>query len=193
MMPRSEPQRSCLGCRSVHDKRDLLRFVLDPENNLVPDILFKLPGRGAYTCWNADCLKAALAKNQFMRAFRGDVRLLTAIEFIRNLIELQERHLSSKLALANKAGQVISGSESVTEAIRLGNVGIVIVASDISIESKEKFAGLAARYSVQLQVLLDKERLGRLLGKELRSVVAVEKGKFAELISRGLDRYRNFC
>ena len=49
-MAREEAKRSCLGCRTVKNKEDLLRFVLTPERVLVPDLLFKLPGRGAYIC-----------------------------------------------------------------------------------------------------------------------------------------------
>jgi predicted RNA-binding protein YlxR (DUF448 family) len=58
-MTGKDPQRSCLGCRETKDKKDLLRFVLAPDRTLVPDLLARLPGRGAYTCMNSACLRAA--------------------------------------------------------------------------------------------------------------------------------------
>lgn len=65
------PERTCLGCRSVLPQSDLLRFALDGEGRLRPDIAGKLGGRGAYICPDEGCLKAALKRNAFQRAFKS--------------------------------------------------------------------------------------------------------------------------
>ena len=110
-MPRIEPQRSCLGCRQVKDKGELLRFVLAPDRTLVPDLQGKLPGRGAYTCPKVSCLKAAAEKKQFARSFKGEVRYGTAAQLIALVAARMEERIGGYLALANKAGKVASGGE----------------------------------------------------------------------------------
>ena len=47
---KKKPQRSCVSCRTVRDKSDLLRVVVTPEGEVVYDPTGKLAGRGAYLC-----------------------------------------------------------------------------------------------------------------------------------------------
>ena len=57
--PRKIPQRQCVGCREMKDKKELLRVVRTPEGQLVLDATGKKSGRGAYVCRDAQCLKKA--------------------------------------------------------------------------------------------------------------------------------------
>ena len=191
-MSRNEPQRSCLSCRTVKDKHELLRFVLAPDRTLVPDLQAKLPGRGAYTCPSKSCLLAAAAKKQFARSFRGEVRFGTPDELVGQVIGRMEERIAAYLALANKAGKVVSGGDTVAELLMKRTPGIICIASDISADIGEKLAYLADRAGVERFSMFDKERLGALIGKELRSVVAVERGGFSETLRKELERYRNF-
>ena len=191
-MPGAKPQRSCLGCREVKDKPELLRFVLAPDRTLVPDLLSKLPGRGAYTCPRESCLRAALAKRQFARSFKGEVIAGDADSLVARVASIMEERIASYLALANKGGKVVSGSETVLELLKKRTPGVVFVADDIAADSRDKIAFLAGKAGAPLVTLFSKARLGGLLGKELRGVVAVEQGGFSEAIMREMGRYRNF-
>lgn len=55
------PQRTCIACRQVRNKRDLLRVVRTPEGEIVVDPTGKRSGRGAYLCRAQGCWQAALA------------------------------------------------------------------------------------------------------------------------------------
>ncbi len=191
-MAKADPQRSCLGCREVRDKDDLLRFVLDPEGNVVPDLAKKLPGRGAYTCFRRSCLETAVRKRQFSRSFKGMAKVGAAEEVLSLVMALQAERISATIALANKAGRVVSGSDTVMEALRKGNVALLIMAEDISGESAAKFLAIADRTGVESFRFSLKEQLGSPLGKDLRSVVAVAPGTFADTLRRELKRYGNF-
>ena len=57
--PRKIPQRQCVGCRTMYDKRDLLRVVKSPEGEITLDASGKKSGRGAYVCRSTECLKKA--------------------------------------------------------------------------------------------------------------------------------------
>ena len=59
---KKKPQRSCVSCRTVRDKNDLLRVVVTPEGDVVYDPTGKLAGRGAYLCRNEVCITAELKK-----------------------------------------------------------------------------------------------------------------------------------
>ena len=54
-MPKKIVNRSCIGCHTVKDKRDLIRIVKDKEGNISIDRTGKANGRGAYLCDNIEC------------------------------------------------------------------------------------------------------------------------------------------
>ena len=57
--PRKIPQRQCVGCREMKEKKALLRIVRTPEGEILLDATGKKSGRGAYVCRDAQCLKKA--------------------------------------------------------------------------------------------------------------------------------------
>jgi uncharacterized protein len=191
-MTSKAPQRSCLGCRVIRDKKELLRFVVTPERTLIPDIMAKLPGRGAYTCFNHTCLKNAAQKKQFARAFSGDVVYNGADRLIELVVTLLEERICSYLAIANKAGKVVSGSDLVMDLMKKRKAGVVFLATDISPEIGAKVSALAKYYEVPQVAVISKDRLGAILGKGLRSVAAIEQSGFIETVTREIARYRNF-
>ena len=191
-MTGNKPQRSCLGCGATRDKGNLLRFVLGPDGVLTPDLKGKLPGRGAYTCPSRECLGLAVKKKRFAGSFKApitgmDVDAVTA----QIRVQVTER-IRSYLSLAAKAGRAFSGSDAVAGGLRGGKAGLLFVATDLSDESRKKFAAMAAHAGVELVALFDKDCLGTLIGKEHRGVVAVESGGFISPILRELEIYRNF-
>ena len=63
------PQRQCVGCREMKNKRDLTRVVRSPEGTISLDFKGKLPGRGAYVCPDPACLAKARKSRALERAF----------------------------------------------------------------------------------------------------------------------------
>ena len=63
------PQRQCVGCREMKDKKPLLRVVKSPEGTVSLDFGGKKPGRGAYVCHNVECLRRAQKSRALERAF----------------------------------------------------------------------------------------------------------------------------
>ena len=66
---RKIPQRQCVGCREMKDKKSLIRVVKSPEGVISLDFVGKKPGRGAYVCRDAACLKRARKSRALERAF----------------------------------------------------------------------------------------------------------------------------
>ena len=67
-MQKRVPLRQCLGCREMKPKKELVRVVRSPEGEVSIDAKGKKPGRGAYVCHSADCLKKALRSNALGRS-----------------------------------------------------------------------------------------------------------------------------
>lgn len=70
---RKTPQRLCLGCRTMKNKRELLRVVRTPQGKIELDVTGKKAGRGAYICPHADCLQKALRSKALEKSLRASV------------------------------------------------------------------------------------------------------------------------
>lgn len=66
---RKIPLRKCTGCNEMKPKKELVRVVRSPEGEISLDLTGKAPGRGAYVCRNAECLKIARKARRFEKAF----------------------------------------------------------------------------------------------------------------------------
>jgi len=66
--PRKIPLRMCVGCRTRNDKRNLIRVVRTPEQEVVVDPTGKRAGRGAYICPRIECLRKAVKSRALERA-----------------------------------------------------------------------------------------------------------------------------
>ena len=62
------PQRQCVGCREMKEKKTLLRVVKSPEGAVSLDFGGKKPGRGAYVCRDVECLRKARKSRALERA-----------------------------------------------------------------------------------------------------------------------------
>ncbi len=67
------PQRQCVGCRTMKDKKALIRVVRTPEGQIVLDATGKKSGRGAYLCPDMACLKKARKSRALERAFALEI------------------------------------------------------------------------------------------------------------------------
>lgn len=72
-MQKKIPMRQCLGCREMKPKRELIRAVRSPSGEISLDFKGKKPGRGAYICNDAQCLKKALKSKSLERAFSAQI------------------------------------------------------------------------------------------------------------------------
>ena len=67
------PMRTCIGCRNVRPKKDLIRIVKDKEGRIFEDPAGKAQGRGAYVCRNSDCFLKIKKSKALSRTFKTNV------------------------------------------------------------------------------------------------------------------------
>ncbi|MFC1927617.1 RNase P modulator RnpM [Chloroflexota bacterium] len=90
MKSKSLPQRTCIACRQVREKKGLVRLVSTEDGIAEIDVLGKKPGRGAYLCPRRTCWELALRKNRLDYALRTRLRndnRQTLREYIHSLEE----------------------------------------------------------------------------------------------------------
>ena len=69
--PKSAPERTCIACRQVKAKRDLVRIVKTPNDGIVIDTNGKKSGRGAYLCNTKECWENGLKSNRLGSMLRA--------------------------------------------------------------------------------------------------------------------------
>jgi hypothetical protein len=72
--PRTEPERTCVGCRKATGKLHLIRIVRTPKGEVVVDPSGRAPGRGAYVHADSACATAAVARGALARSLRVGLR-----------------------------------------------------------------------------------------------------------------------
>ncbi|WP_304616790.1 RNA-binding protein [Paracoccus sp. (in: a-proteobacteria)] len=133
---RDEPERRCIATGETQPKRGLIRFVVGPEGQLVPDLAEKLPGRGIWVAADRAALDRAASKGLFSRAARMPV---TVPEGLTDLVEAGvARRLVDLVSLARKSGRAVAGFEKVKGWLAEGRAKVLLQASDGSERGKGK-------------------------------------------------------
>ncbi len=68
MKVKKVPQRKCVGCNEMKDKKELIRIVRPPEGEISLDLTGRKNGRGAYVCPNEECITKAVKEKRLERA-----------------------------------------------------------------------------------------------------------------------------
>jgi len=138
---RSATMRMCAVSREVRPIDQLIRFVVSPAGDIVPDLKRKLPGRGMWITASRKAVAEAVRRNQFSKAFKRDLRVPPTLPT--DMETLLVRSVTEALGIAAKAGQVVSGAGKVETALKAGTVEVLIHASDGAPDGIRKLDALA--------------------------------------------------
>jgi uncharacterized protein len=125
---RSATMRMCAVTREVRPIGELIRFVVSPQGEVIPDLKRKLPGRGLWISASRRTVAEAVRRNQFSKGFKRDIRAAATLPA--DTEALLVRGATEALAMVAKAGQVVSGFSKVEGALREGQAQALIHASD---------------------------------------------------------------
>lgn len=154
--------RRCLVTREAEPRAGMIRFVIDPDGAVVPDLAERLPGRGLWVSADREILSRAVDKKMFGRAAKRSV------EIDPNLVDRVERLLVDRvielLGLARRAGLAISGHDKVREALSTRRPGLLLEASDGAEDAVRRMRSLAGDRPVA--GILSGEELGRPFGRD---------------------------
>ena len=132
------PERKCIATGEVQPKHGLIRFVVGPDAQVVPDILGKLPGRGIYIAADRAAIDLAVKKKLFSRAAKAQV---TMPEGLADEVERQlARRVVDLISLQRKGGRAVAGYEKVKSWLQTEEAEVLIQASDGSGRGKSKLS-----------------------------------------------------
>lgn len=130
--------RTCIVTKKTGSSDELIRFVVGPDNQIVPDLKANLPGRGAWVSASKKIVAEAIKRKAFSRSLKTEVQV---DENLPDLVEqLLKKSALGSLAMARKAGAVTSGSSKVDSAIRSHQAVMVLHASEAADDGKRKIA-----------------------------------------------------
>jgi hypothetical protein len=125
---RSGTQRMCAVTRQVRPIDELIRFVVAPSGEVIADLKRKLPGRGLWVSASHRAVAEAVRRHHFGKGFRRDVRV--SPKLAADTENLLVRSAVEALAMAAKAGQVVSGFAKVEGALQQRQAVALIHAAD---------------------------------------------------------------
>ena len=137
----SAPERRCILSGEVSSKETLIRLAISPDGDVLPDLLARAPGRGAWLGVTREGLETAMAagklRGALARAFKGAPLSIPAQ--LPAMIEQGLRKLLlDRLGLEMRAGKLILGSDRIAEQARMGRVALLLHAEDASEDGRKK-------------------------------------------------------
>ncbi len=190
-------ERKCVARNEVRDPAEMIRFVVGPDNQVYPDILGKLPGRGAWVSAASEALDIAINKGGFKRGFKRNVTLpddLTA-----QVVAGLRKQTLSLIGMAKKSGKLFIGFDQVMVAARTDALGWRIEASDGAEGSRGKIRTLSKAVAREVELALPgvigcfhSTELGAVVGREAITHCAVPHGRFAKSLGLSVKRLGGF-
>ncbi len=196
------PERKCI-LSGEHASRDaLLRLAISPDGDVLPDVMARAPGRGAWIGVPRAELEVAITKGKLKgalaRAFKGAVLTIPA-DLPDRIEAAMMRNFTDRLGLEQRAGKLLMGSDRIAEKARSGRVAWLAHASDASEDGSRKLdqawrVGEEAEGSgmAGLRLPLDRAALSVALGRENVVHLALTDKAAAERLSSSLARLLHF-
>ncbi len=176
--PEKGPLRRCIVTRASGPKERMVRFVLDPDRRVVPDLEGRLPGRGMWLSADADVLERATRRGAFARAARCTVDMPPDLRA--RIEDGLTRRIRDLVGFARRGGQAVCGRQAVLEWLRSGKAGLLVEAADGSPAERAKLVG---GREVPVVSPLPAEALGAVFGRDHAVHVAVAPGRLADAIA----------
>jgi len=184
------PMRTCIVTGTEGTPERMIRFVVGPDGDVVPDLARRLPGRGLWLTAERAALERAVAKNLFSKAARAAVK---ASDDLADRVErlLLDRALAD-LGRARRAGRAVSGFVKVEQMIAQRRAGLLVVADEADGDGLGKLQATG----LPIARLGDAMALGGLFGRDHAVYVAVARddagGEFIQRITAGAARWRGY-
>lgn len=186
-------ERRCIVTGETLPDEKRVRFVVGPENQVVPDIEETLPGRGIWVTAERAAIEKAVAKSLFSRAAKAEVK--ADADLPDRVERLLVRRMTGDLGLARKSGALVFGFDNVERALSdKVPPAVLIEASDGARDGRRKLRNASLNQGVKARVIevLSSSELALALGRENVIHAAVKPGRLAERLILEAARLEGF-
>jgi predicted RNA-binding protein YlxR (DUF448 family) len=136
-------ERFCIATGEVRPAEEMIRFVVGPDDAIVPDLRRRLPGRGGWVTGTRSALGTAIARKAFQRAFKREVKV--AGDLVVATERLLEQAALEALAMCHKAGKVAIGFGNVDGALARTRVRALLNAAGAAADGTRKLLAALRR------------------------------------------------
>jgi len=171
----SDSLRRCIVSGERLPRESLLRFVVAPGGEVVPDLAGGLPGRGLWLTPSREMVETAIRKRAFDRAARRSVKV--PVDLAERLEALLLARCQQAIGLARRGGKAVAGFEKVTQALARREVGLLLAASDGAADGRRKIAALAA--GLPVVEILSSAEIGQAFGRDFAVHASIGPGPLA--------------
>jgi len=136
----SKRERSCIVSRETAPAEAMIRFVADPQAQIIADLKGNLPGRGAWVLGRRELVEQAIKRQAFARALKMPVK--APPDLADKVDKLLVRAGLANLSLARRSGAVITGAGKIDNAVRSGTPELfcLIHANEAAADGRRKLA-----------------------------------------------------
>ncbi len=187
----TQRQRRCVATGEVRADADLIRFVVDPDGNLFPDVAARAPGRGVWVSATREAVQLAARKGGFSRGLKQAVRPPEGLD---QLVEAAlEKRVLDFLGMARRAGQVVAGFDQVDSALRKARPAWRIEACDGAADGRRKLDGLARVWgAIPVAGCLSGAQIGMAFGRDTVIHALLPPGRLADAFGVEVRRLAGF-
>lgn len=191
------PLRRCIVTRQTLPKEQMIRFVIGPMRELVPDLGGRLPGRGLWLVAKDEVLRKALKQGAFAKAARGPVGVPGDLGAL--IVSGLRQRVLDFLGFARRSGEAVAGREAVLDWLRHAKVALLIQASDGSPAERSRLIGGrtpgvdAGELGFPVLTPLTAAELGGVFGRERAVHVAVSPGRMVSSLQAETARLAGFA
>ena len=102
MRIRKIPLRKCVACQDMMPKKELIRVVRTPQEDILIDLTGKKPGRGAYLCGKVSCFKLARKMRSFDKALKQQISVEIYNQLEQEFIRVEDEFSTQKEEMTNE-------------------------------------------------------------------------------------------
>lgn len=153
------------------------------KGEVLVDLRQCLPGRGAYICYRADCLKQGLERNRLAYRLKSKMVVLDKASFMSQFRDQLEEKLFGLIKEEPKAGKLMAGR------LPQGQ-GWGFIARDVSLTRKGKLISYCRKRGWAWQEMGTKESLLRLTRGKASAFLLLAESKIGEELKRGLSLFK---
>ncbi|MDH3700562.1 MAG: RNA-binding protein [Alphaproteobacteria bacterium] len=186
--PAASTQRRCIASGAVAEVDGLIRFVVGPDAQIVPDVVGDLPGRGIWVTAAREQVDFACSKKLFGRAAKTRVEM--APDLSDRIEALLLRRCIDLIGLSRRGGGAIAGYDKVRSFVMGGEAGLLLAAADGAKDGREKIRWIGE--GLPVVDTLDRFELGRAFGREQAVHAAMAAGRLAKKVQVESARLANF-
>lgn len=189
------PERRCILSHESLPTDKLVRLVIDPDGNLVPDVAAKLPGRGVWVEADGPRVRQEIQSGRLIKAASRSLK--TALtrqsvpeDLVERMITLLVRRCLDRLGLEQRAGNLVTGFDKIKAALGkkgAGQPALILAASDAAADGRRKIQAAVGTH-VPVVDIFDRTQLSEALGRENAVHVLVLKSGGTEKLKADIGR-----